>query len=305
MFPGNKDSITDRRLGLEGHELAPRGSIIRRMSSETRLRFWTRDSSILLGGFFVTIFLIVYIWWPLAEEYLAYVDWNGPWWLYMDWLLLGVFLFMSITIIARANLKTDLLIVFVGTCGGLAIESWGTQTNLWHYYTAERPPLWIIPAWPIASLSIDRITRLLDYGLRRLLSSDRSPETSDSVFKIFYWLTFASFLGLMLAFVSPTFDKSHTWLSLFLCILLILTPTDHRFAFLTFVAGAGLGYYLELWGTTRECWTYYTYQTPPLFAVLAHGMAAVAFWRAGLVFKKIRGRFGFSKPQQAEVTEKA
>ncbi len=111
-----------------------------------RQPFWTRDSSILLGGFFVTIFLIVYIWWPLAEEVLSYIDWNGPWWRYMDWLLLGVFLFMSITIIARANLKTDVLIVFVGICGGLTIESWGTQTNLWHYYTAERPPLWIIPA---------------------------------------------------------------------------------------------------------------------------------------------------------------
>jgi hypothetical protein len=40
-----------------------------------------------------------------------------------------------------------------------------------------------------------------------------------------------------------------------------------------------LGYFLELWGTTRQCWTYYTFETPPLFAVLAHGMAAVAFWR--------------------------
>ena len=69
------------------------------------------------------IFLIVYIWWPLAEEYLKYVDWHGEWWRYMDWLLLGIFAFMSITIIARANLKTDLLIVFVGVCGGLAIES--------------------------------------------------------------------------------------------------------------------------------------------------------------------------------------
>ena len=78
----------------------------------------------------------------------------------------------------------------------------------------------------------------------------------------------------MLVFVAPTFDKSYTWFSLALCILLILTPTDHRFALLTFIAGSGLGYYLELWGTTRQCWTYYTYQTPPLFAVLAHGMAS-------------------------------
>ena len=56
---------------------------------------------------------------------------------------------------------------------------------------------------------------------------------------------------------------------------------------LTFAAGAGLGYFLEVWGTTRECWTYYTRETPPLFAVLAHGMAA-AFWRAGLLFHLAR-----------------
>ena len=275
-----------------------------------RPRFWTRDSSILLGGFFLVIFLIVYIWWPLAEEVLSYIDWNGPWWRTMDWLLLGVFAFMSLTIVSRADLKTDALIVFVGMFGGLAIESWGTQTNLWFYYTAERPPLWIIPAWPIASLSIDRITRLLSFLNTKATKELKGNSFVDFVsfvfnFRVLYWITFASFLTLMLVFVSPTFDKSYTWLSLALCIFLILTPTDHRYAFLTFAAGAGLGYYLELWGTTRECWTYYTYQTPPLFAVLAHGMAAVAFWRAGLVVKMIGGRIRWRWPQQAEVKEEA
>ena len=139
-----------------------------RTLQRTWKQLWTRDSSILLGGFFVTIILIVYIWWPLAVEYFAYVDWSSAWWRYMDWLLLGIFAFMSITIMARANLKTDLLIVFVGICGGLAIESWGTQTNLWFYYTDERPPLWIIPAWPIASLSIDRITRSLNWMIEKV-----------------------------------------------------------------------------------------------------------------------------------------
>lgn len=254
-------------------------------------QLWTRDSSILLGGFFVTIFLIVYIWWPLAEEYLKYVDWDGAWWRYIDWLLLGIFGFMSVTIISHANIKTDSLIIFVGICGGLAIESWGTQTNLWHYYTAERPPLWIIPAWPIASLSIDRITKFLNWGLDGL-SKHSKPTNLQSLLSVLYWLTFASFLSLMLLFVAPTFDKSYTWLSLGLCILLILTPTDYRFALLTFIAGAGLGYFLELWGTTRECWIYYTLQKPPLFAVLAHGMAAVAFWRAGLLLKSVAATFG-------------
>jgi hypothetical protein len=257
----------------------------------------------MLGGFFVTIFLIVYIWWPLAEEVLSYIDWNGPWWLYMDWLLLGIFFFMSVTIVARADLKTDLLIVFVGMCGGLAIESWGTQTNLWHYYTAERPPLWIIPAWPIASLSIDRITRFLDWLLKAFTAENAevtekkslkpSMDSVRSVVIIFYWLIFTAFMALMLYFISPTFDKSYTWLATILCVLLILTPTDHRFALLTFIAGAGLGYFLERWGTTRECWTYYTMQKPPLFAVLAHGMAAVAFWRAGLIVKMVLQKLKF------------
>ncbi len=255
---------------------------------------WTRSSTVLLSGFFLVIFLIIYVWWPLAEQLLSYIDWNGPWWLYMDWLLIGLFLFMSLTIVARADLKRDALIIFVATVGGLVIEAWGTQTNLWFYYTNERPPLWIVPAWPIATLSIDRITRLLDWLVSRLSgvhgSSPRSFLFRLSPFASAYWLIFGAFLAIMLPFVAPTLNKPYTVMALLLCVLLILTPTDHRRAVLVFIAGAGLGYYLELWGTTRQCWTYYTYQTPPLFAVLAHGMAAVAFWRTGLVLQTITGR---------------
>ena len=57
---------------------------------------WNRSSTILLSGFFLTVFLIIYVWWPLAKELLATIDWRGPWWLYMDWLLVGIFLFMSV-----------------------------------------------------------------------------------------------------------------------------------------------------------------------------------------------------------------
>lgn len=260
---------------------------------------WSRSSSVLLGGFLLVVLLIIYIWWPLAEELLAYINWGGPWWNYMDWLLLGIFLFMTLTIISHADLRRDALIVFVGTLGGLVIESWGTQTNLWHYYTAERPPLWIIPAWPIATLSIDRITRFMGWVLKKINakytmgSEGKDHEGSpfeDMVFKILYWLIFIGFLGLMLYFVAPTFGKSFTIMALLLVSLLILTPTDHRYAVIIFIAGAGLGYFLERWGTTRQCWTYYTNDTPPFFAVLAHGMAAVSFWRAGLMVKLVWGK---------------
>ncbi len=260
---------------------------------------WTRDSSILLGIFFLTIGLIIYIWLPLAQELLAYVDWTGAWWLYMDWLLLGIFFFMSIAIVSHANLARDSLIILVATLGGLAIESWGTQTNLWHYYTAERPPLWIIPAWPIATLTINRMVRFLRFLNTKITKKHEEKKEKNLenfvsfVFnpKTLYWILFPAFFALMLFFVAPTFDKSYTILSLLLVALLIITPTDYRTAIMTFTAGVALGYFLELWGTTRECWTYYTYQKPPLFAVLAHGMAGVAFWRTELLLKKVWGKF--------------
>ena len=250
---------------------------------------WNRDSSILLSIFFLTIGLILYVWWPLAEEVLSYINWDGPWWLYMDWLLIGIFLFMSIAIVSRANLARDSLTILVATFGGLVIESWGTQTNLWHYYTAERPPLWIIPAWPIATLTINRIVRLLLFLNTKFTKKLKEKNLVRLVFnyKILYWLLFTTFFTLMLYFVAPTFDKSYTILATLLVILLIITPTDYKLAILTFIAGTGLGYYLELWGTTRECWTYYTFQKPPFFAILAHGMAAVAFWRTELLVKMV------------------
>ncbi len=249
---------------------------------------WTRSSTILLSGFFLVIFLIIYVWWPLAEELISTVDWSGPWWLYMDWLLIGLFLFMSLAIVARADLRRDALIIFVATIGGLVIEAWGTQTNLWFYYTDERPPLWIVPAWPIATLCIDRITRALLWLSNTKGNRTRRWENAIFNFRTLYWLVFAAFLAIMLPFVAPTLDKPYTVVALLLCVVLIATPTDHRQAVLVFAAGAGLGYFLELWGTTRQCWTYYTYQTPPLFAVLAHGMAAVAFWRTGLILQVMR-----------------
>jgi hypothetical protein len=106
---------------------------------------------------------------------------------------------------------------------------------------------------------------------------------------LLYWLVFGAFYAMLLAFVWHTLNKSLTVGALLLCALLILTPTDHRGAVLTFAAGIGLGYFLELWGTTRQCWIYYTHETPPLFAVLAHGMAAVAFWRTGLLWRQGHG----------------
>lgn len=249
---------------------------------KTASALWNRDSSVLLGGVLLTMLTVAYFWWPLLETVLKRMNRDGLWWLHSDWLLIGIFAFMTVTIILRADLKRDALIVLTATVGGLVIEAWGTQTNLWHYYTAERPPLWIIPAWPIATLSIDRIARFLDHICKK-------TKTPKWLFKAAHWMIFALFMLLMGAFVAPTTDKYFTLFALLICIAVIITPKNQKQTVLIFIAGATLGYFLELWGTTRRCWTYYTLETPPLFAVMAHGMAAIAFWRAELVLKTIAG----------------
>lgn len=242
---------------------------------------WNRTSYALMSAFVAILLLIIVVWQPLVRDYLAMFNPALPLWVQIDWLLIGIFLAMSLLIMAGADLRRDAWTAFVGLCGGLAIEGWGTQTQLWTYFTLERPPLWILPAWPIASLAIDRLVRLL------MRWTQGWPER---VFRLAYAPVFGVFYVLMWVFVWPTMEKSLTILALLGVGLILLSPGSLRQALLTFAGGVGLGYFLELWGTTRFCWIYYTQQTPPLFAVLAHGIAAVAFWRVGVLLQTVGRR---------------
>jgi hypothetical protein len=243
---------------------------------------WNRTSAALMSGFLLLVILILYIWWPLAEQYMATYDPRYPFWLQFDWLLLAIFAVMSLLITARPDWRHDLPILLVGAAGGLVIETWGTTSGLWEYFTGERPPLWIIPAWPIASLAIDRIDRILQ---------SRVPGRSLRLWNALYTGVFGGFLFLMLPFIWPARAYPLTIAALGLCAFLILTPRNPRQTLLTFAAGLLLGYFLERWGTTRECWVYWTHQTPPFFAVLAHGMAAVAFSRTLQLLSLFLARF--------------
>ena len=150
---------------------------------------WTRFSYTLFSLFVAILLLIVIVWWPLVTDYFSQINPSYPIWVQLDWLLIGIFAFMSLAIMAGANLKYDAYIVFIGVFGGLVIESWGTQTQLWTYFTRERPPLWIIPAWPIASLTIDRMVKLI-LRLTRTLS--------ETTIRWIYYPVMVGFMALML-----------------------------------------------------------------------------------------------------------
>ena len=57
---------------------------------------WTKSSYVLMSGFVAILFVIGVVWWPLARDALAYVDWSRSLWLQVDWLLLFDFAVMSL-----------------------------------------------------------------------------------------------------------------------------------------------------------------------------------------------------------------
>ncbi len=158
---------------------------------------------------------------------------------------------------------------------GFIIEAWGTLSALWTYYTFETPPLWIIPVWLIAALSVNRL-----FGLAGTLFK----KASERWFNRLYWPIFGVLYLFLWRFAWPDLAHPLTWFALAFCAVIILSEQDRRAAVLIMAVGSGLGYFLERWGTTRLCWAYHTGDMPPWITVLSHGMASLAIWRVYRVY---------------------
>ena len=196
----------------------------------------------------------------------------NPWLIdvHAEWdILLGVlWVGMTAALVWNPRPSRDVKLAVVGLGGGLVIEGWGTNTQLWVYFTAERPPLWILPAWPVAALCIDRLSR----GTNQLLPWLRRAGLA-------YWVVMPLFVLLFTRLMRPAI--THPWTIGVLVLMVVVVAVRPRPGrdLVLFVTGATLGIFLEYWGTSRHCWTYWNRQIPPVEAVLAHGFASVAFAR--------------------------
>jgi hypothetical protein len=199
----------------------------------------------------------------------------------LDLLLLGIWLVMAAAITWNINPPRDLLLVAVGAAGGGVIEWWGTNTQLWTYFTGERPPLWILPAWPAAALTVDR---MVEYSRRGFGVQPRAGhgEQGQGGVRVAYSGLLLTFVASMAWFIGPTLHGAPSKLVVGSMLLVALYSPQPKRDLGLFVAGSLLGLLLEYWGTSRECWTYYTRQVPPPVAVFAHGFASVAFARVTL-----------------------
>lgn len=201
-----------------------------------------------------------------------------------DVLLTGIWFWLALLVCWGVRARHDLLLVLTGLGGGAVIETWGTQTGLWHYFTEERPPLWILPAWPVAALAIDRQARWLD-DLMAGVGAKASARHSLWV----YWLLCGGFCLWMGWFMRPVWNHSATVAVLLIMVVVVASVRDARADVTLFLAGSLLGVFLEYWGTSRGCWTYYSGEVPPPVAIPAHGFAALAFSRVHrLLLRKFR-----------------
>jgi hypothetical protein len=220
---------------------------------------YDRWSLVALAGMVILYVTIPWIWNDLARQNLRVVN----------WFLIAIWLFMTALLCWDVRPTQDLALAVVALAGGAMFEGWGTNTGLWWYFTGEKPPLWILPAWPVAALATARIVFAFD----RILIRWNLP------WKALYWIFVAVFALGMARFIRPSVMMVPTWLMSGVLGVVIATGNSHRRDVSLLLAGMALGYFLEYWGTSRACWTYYTREVPPLVTVMAHGYAQVVFAR--------------------------
>jgi hypothetical protein len=233
---------------------------------------------------------------------LAYAEWQSMFsgdGAHVDWLLVGLGVFFLFCAVYDVNVRLDLATLATGFLGGTIIEIWGTRTGLWHYYTFERPPLWILPAWSMSALANERLLRL---ALSRLRDHPRELVIADPsgtpAWRFTHRLVFGTLFAAFLWWSRPALFEPYTWIMTALFVAAFRRAQFPRYALGLLACGVSLGVFLEIWGTTRHCWNYYDGKAPSPFPIFAHGLAGVCFWRFKETVRAALARRGSRRPRE-------
>lgn len=226
---------------------------------------YDKKSFIILGALGAVGCFSAIVW----REYVSFAD--------ADALLVVCWVLMAALMARGVDTSRDGRLALVAFFGGAFIESWGTRAGLWTYFTREEPPLFILPAWPAAALATERIARSAEVVFARVQVPWRA----------LYAIAMVVFVVVLVRNGAPGYEHPLTLAAGALVLLTIFTGDDRRADLARFVAGSLLGYLLERWGTTSACWTYWTGGTPPLWSVLSHGFATIAFARGAALSRSL------------------
>ena len=150
----------------------------------------------------------------------------------------------------QARPAHDLAVFLIATAAGCCVEAWGTRLGVWTYYTGERPPLWIVPAWPLGAALIERSAAL---------ARSRAGEVPAAGYWLLSLLMLAAYAGLG----GPWLGRPAGWLGALAVAAGLLAGNRPQEDFWVLACGLPCIFFADLWGTTNGCWSY------PLIA--AHG----------------------------------
>ena len=149
----------------------------------------------------------------------------------------------------RARPGHDAAVLAAGLAAGWLAECWGTRLGLWSYYTSEQPPLWVVPAWGLGCLAVERTAQTLQ---ERCLGRIRSR-----ALELGYWVLAVSAMLYCAAFSWPWRGQAGTmaaWLVLAGALFWRPRPGSDFWPLATGIVCVSAA---DLWGTTNGCWRYY------------------------------------------------
>lgn len=163
-------------------------------------------------------------------------------------LFAGILLYTLRVVPERADLRKDALRVALGFAAGYLAEAWGTRLGLWRYYTGEKPPLWIVPAWPLGALVIERTAARWAPAFSRLSGAAR---------KSLYALGTACVLSFFLLMAWPVLGQPSTWAVLAVVLWALFWRLSPERDLPVLAAGMLCVLFADTWGTTNNCWHYW------------------------------------------------
>ncbi len=152
----------------------------------------------------------------------------------------------------------DARVAALGLLLGWAAEAWGTRSGIWRYYTGETPPLWIVPAWAVGALLVERVAERLPLA--------RRPG--------WFNLGASTILFVFMSFTAPWLGRPEGWGAALLVAAALFAGASPKEDWRVLAAGAGCVFFADLWGTTNGCWAYYAHRAPyGLWKGILFGMA--------------------------------
>lgn len=190
---------------------------------------------------------------------------------------IGILILTLRVIPMKVDPKRDAVKFVIALIGGYVIELWGTRNGLWVYYTGEVPPLWIVPAWPLGTLIVERMA---------IRAKERYGTRLGNGAVIGYW-TLAVLSPLVVTwFAWGSMNDPLTVIIIAAFLISLFVKPNPKEDFWILIGGKFYVFFVAFWGATNNCWRYHVQDGS--FSSLLLGVTVELFCDSAIVLTFIR-----------------